>query len=356
MQRLREVVRDVEWESGLKVWGKVYTFSHPIAAVPDEIPESLGEPFIVSRERQTKKPKNKKVTKDKFQKEREQNRKVKEIKKSKQNESLNSDEVEAGDAGKGVKMSGKSDKILAAENAIAGQFDDVEDDDGKDSAAAGDGVNVTGDKKQDIIATEVPDEGSSVDDVKLQEKVESSVSVNSELPEEKQDMPADVRDATMPKESIKSEDGDLKADDKIHHTEGEELTTQSAQDIGASENEDRQSQPESSATGTDEETPEEKGKKKVDPTKPTFRVTCNRTGEGHSFDSMCAAANFGDAVQTYFGWNVDMKNFDIEVILNIEDRDVSVGIGLTKQSLHRRNLSSFGPTTLRPTIAYNMLR
>ena len=93
-----------------------------------------------------------------------------------------------------------------------------------------------------------------------------------------------------------------------------------------------------------------------DPTKPAFRVTCNRHGDHHNFDSMTAAANFGGAIYRYFGWNVEMTKFDIEVMLNIEDEEVTVGIGLTRESLHRRNIGHFGPTTLRPTICYNMLR
>ena len=92
------------------------------------------------------------------------------------------------------------------------------------------------------------------------------------------------------------------------------------------------------------------------PLKPAFRVTCNRVGDNHNFDSMSAAANFGGAIYRYFGWNVEMKNFDIEVMLNIEDEEVTVCIGLTRESLHRRNIDHFGPTTLRPTLAYNMLR
>lgn len=93
-----------------------------------------------------------------------------------------------------------------------------------------------------------------------------------------------------------------------------------------------------------------------DPDKPAFRVTCNRNGQGHPFDSMGAASNFGGAVYNYFHWNVSMKQFDIEVILNIESNDVSVCIALTKESLHRRYITAFGPTALRATHAYNMLR
>ena len=92
------------------------------------------------------------------------------------------------------------------------------------------------------------------------------------------------------------------------------------------------------------------------PLMPAFRVTCNRTGSNHCFDSMGAAANFGGGVNEYFGWNVSMKNFDIEVLLNIDDDAVRVCIALTKESLHKRNLVAFGHTTLRPTIAYCMLR
>lgn len=59
------------------------------------------------------------------------------------------------------------------------------------------------------------------------------------------------------------------------------------------------------------------------PNVPSFRVTCNRSGERHSFDSMGAAANFGGALQDFLQWNVNLKNFNIEVILNIEDQKVS---------------------------------
>lgn len=91
-------------------------------------------------------------------------------------------------------------------------------------------------------------------------------------------------------------------------------------------------------------------------TLPSFRATCHRTGEHHCFQSPAAAANFGSAIQDYFGWNVDLDNFDIEVVLCIEDRDIRVGVSLTKQSLHRRHITHFGKTTLRPTIAHGMLR
>ncbi|PVD24519.1 hypothetical protein C0Q70_15002 [Pomacea canaliculata] len=146
---------------------------------------------------------------------------------------------------------------------------------------------------------------------------------------------------------------DITGDQAIVDSVGETLGTQWDEMHEKSRNDGNAQQDNSSG----ESTPQlETQKSKHDATKPTFRVTCNRAGENHSFDSMSAAASFGSAVQTYFGWNVDMKNFDIEVILNIDNEEVSVGIGLTRESLHYRNLVAFGPTTLRPTICHNMLR
>ncbi|XP_034540543.1 THUMP domain-containing protein 3 [Notolabrus celidotus] len=87
-----------------------------------------------------------------------------------------------------------------------------------------------------------------------------------------------------------------------------------------------------------------------------FRVTCNRAGDKHSFSSNEAARDFGGAVQEFFLWKADMTKFDIEVLLNIHNVEVVIGIALTEESLHRRNISHFGPTTLRSTLCYGMLR
>ncbi|XP_013378720.1 THUMP domain-containing protein 3 [Lingula anatina] len=102
--------------------------------------------------------------------------------------------------------------------------------------------------------------------------------------------------------------------------------------------------------------PAAKKKRTFNPNLPKFRATCYRTGNNHSFQSMEAASQFGGTIQDYFGWNVDLKNHDLEVVLNIADNDVYVTLGLTTESLHKRNIVDFGPTTLRTTIAYNMLR
>uniref|UniRef100_A0A8C6QEP3 THUMP domain-containing protein n=1 Tax=Nannospalax galili TaxID=1026970 RepID=A0A8C6QEP3_NANGA len=83
-----------------------------------------------------------------------------------------------------------------------------------------------------------------------------------------------------------------------------------------------------------------------------FRVTCNRAGEKHCFTSNEAARDFGGAVQDYFKWKADMTNFDG----NIHDNEVIIGIALTEESLHSRNITHFGPTTLRSSLAYGMFR
>lgn len=46
----------------------------------------------------------------------------------------------------------------------------------------------------------------------------------------------------------------------------------------------------------------------------------------------------------------------LQVLLNIHNEEVVIGIALTEESLHRRNISHFGPTTLRSTLCYGMLR
>ncbi len=113
-----------------------------------------------------------------------------------------------------------------------------------------------------------------------------------------------------------------------------------------------------SSNGSNRQPPKKAKVKKVpaNPDLPSFRATCHRTGKNHVFQSPQAAASFGGAVQDHFGWNVDLDNPDIEVILNINNDHVHVAIALTRESLHRRTITHFGPTTLNPAIAYNMLR
>lgn len=91
---------------------------------------------------------------------------------------------------------------------------------------------------------------------------------------------------------------------------------------------------------------------------PSFRVTCSRSSikrGKHSFTSMEAASQFGSGVNKSFGWKVDLKNADIEVLLRIVDDELSVGLALTRVTRGRRNIAHFGPTTLKSTLAYSLL-
>ena len=88
----------------------------------------------------------------------------------------------------------------------------------------------------------------------------------------------------------------------------------------------------------------------------TFRVTCTRGGRKHSFSSMDAARCFGAGLARRFSWAVQLKNSDLEVLLTIVGDGMTVAIALNKESKYKRNITHFGPTTLRSTIAYGLLR
>lgn len=85
-----------------------------------------------------------------------------------------------------------------------------------------------------------------------------------------------------------------------------------------------------------------------------YRVTCYRSGK-HSFMSMEAARDYGGKLQDLFLWLVDLTDYDLEVILNIIQNQAYVALALTKESMHKRNITHFGPTTLRATVCYNLL-
>ncbi len=87
-----------------------------------------------------------------------------------------------------------------------------------------------------------------------------------------------------------------------------------------------------------------------------FRVTCVRGGRKHVFSSMEAAGMLGAGLVKLFGWKAQMKNHDIEVLLNIHGDRVKICIALNKESKSKRNITHFGPTTLKSAIAYGMLR
>ena len=88
----------------------------------------------------------------------------------------------------------------------------------------------------------------------------------------------------------------------------------------------------------------------------TFRVTCTRSGTNHCVSSMDVAKHFGSGIVVMFGWKVKLVDPDIEVLVSIVDNDCVISVALTQDSRHIRNITHFGPTTLRSTIAYGLVR
>ncbi|KAF6022950.1 THUMPD3 [Bugula neritina] len=89
---------------------------------------------------------------------------------------------------------------------------------------------------------------------------------------------------------------------------------------------------------------------------PKYRATCHRAGQHHKFSSPEAGHRLGGIIQTRFGWNVNLKDFDLEVVIRITDNEVTFGIALTKVSLYHRNVSEFSRTTLKANICAGLLR
>ncbi|XP_046406100.1 THUMP domain-containing protein 3-like isoform X1 [Ischnura elegans] len=128
----------------------------------------------------------------------------------------------------------------------------------------------------------------------------------------------------------------------------QENFSQDSNDVGEKENVDTKKEPEV-LTG-DENSPAES---KI--TIPKFRVSSKRVGV-HAFSSEDVAKTYGSLIQEAFFWIVDLTEFDMEIVANITDFDFIVSISLTKSSLHRRNLTAFGLTSLRATICYGLLK
>ncbi|XP_071082717.1 tRNA (guanine(6)-N(2))-methyltransferase THUMP3-like [Haliotis cracherodii] len=358
MRKLRDLARDVDWDQGLKVWRQVYTFQHPILSTPVSDTVDMGEPYLTSREnlpkKQPKKKGGKSGKKDKFSKKGKD--------RSQKDEGRKVGSGDAGDPGRPPDLQFISNKGQYVEGqgrhhrgqVIDGQFDDAESDSDKT------GSNELCTQSYIFVRTEETVLSSGVSDMTLGNKDRQSKE-NTMEGKETNNICADGTKVCDP--SIESGGGNTKGagEETVQPSQAtsspeQNLSSNTEEQISLQENSAPPSSPKKPPS--ESSSPEKPREKLVphNPLMPSFRVTCNRAGEGHNFDSMCAAANFGGAVQNYFGWNVDMKKFDVEVILNIEWTDVSVCIGLTRGSLHHRNITVFGATTLRPTVACNMLR
>ncbi|RLU23553.1 hypothetical protein DMN91_003758 [Ooceraea biroi] len=86
-----------------------------------------------------------------------------------------------------------------------------------------------------------------------------------------------------------------------------------------------------------------------------YRVTCERTGE-HSFESNDVAKVVGGELQEKYHWIVDLCTYHLEIVCKLMQNFMLTHLRVTHESKHRRNIENFGPTTLRSTICYNLLR
>lgn len=87
----------------------------------------------------------------------------------------------------------------------------------------------------------------------------------------------------------------------------------------------------------------------------SFRVTSKRFGQ-HSFTSVQIQDICGRALQEKYRKKVDLKNFDVNIRIDVVGNLCFVGIQHTKESLYKRFKKSFNhPAAIKSTIAYGML-
>ena len=87
----------------------------------------------------------------------------------------------------------------------------------------------------------------------------------------------------------------------------------------------------------------------------SFRVTATRVGKKQSITSPEAERCFGGVLNDVTNWKVDLSNYTMEVLLTLGIDSLMIAVKLTEVSLHHRNITHFGITTLRSTIAFNMV-
>ncbi|MCS7106143.1 MAG: THUMP domain-containing protein [Candidatus Aenigmarchaeota archaeon] len=90
--------------------------------------------------------------------------------------------------------------------------------------------------------------------------------------------------------------------------------------------------------------------------KKSFRVTSQRIGT-HSFTSIEVQKVAGKVIQEKYKLRVDLKNFDVNVRVDVFGKDVFISSQLTKESLYKRfKLPFVHPAAIKSTIAYGLIR
>ncbi|XP_012258323.2 tRNA (guanine(6)-N2)-methyltransferase THUMP3-like [Athalia rosae] len=86
-----------------------------------------------------------------------------------------------------------------------------------------------------------------------------------------------------------------------------------------------------------------------------YRVTCERTGS-HAFESGQVARVIGGELQDKYHWLVDLTMYHLEFVCNVIHNELITCLRVTHESKHRRNILHFGPTTLRATVCYSLIK
>lgn len=91
-------------------------------------------------------------------------------------------------------------------------------------------------------------------------------------------------------------------------------------------------------------------------TAASFRVTSKRVGE-HSFTSVDVQKAAGAALVEHYGCAVSLKNFALNVRVDVYDQLCLVSLQLTERSLSKRYIRVYQPrTALKTPVAYAMLQ
>jgi len=88
-----------------------------------------------------------------------------------------------------------------------------------------------------------------------------------------------------------------------------------------------------------------------------FKVKGERKGEKCQVSSMAAASRLGEIIfESFHDTEVCMKNYEMEVLYQMHDSQIVMGISLTSKRVSIRNRVACGPTTLDAANAYALVK
>jgi len=93
-----------------------------------------------------------------------------------------------------------------------------------------------------------------------------------------------------------------------------------------------------------------------DPSEIRYRATGRRIGKKQKIASDKCASIFGAAVNDFSEWPFDLTDHNLHLHVHMMGDSIQILLQLTNDSLHRRNITHHGITTLRPTICHGLLR